>query len=77
MHRYARSSKVLFTEVLLVIVGKILMSKFLVDFELDQDRETVFVSFLVDVHELAINRKLLWTHQANTEKKNFLSPQLL
>ena len=35
---------------------------FLVDFELYQDRETAFVSYLLDLHEMAINRKFLWKH---------------
>ena len=40
----------------------ILMSMFLVDFELDQDRETSFVSYLLDFQEMAIKRKFLWKH---------------
>ena len=49
----------LFTELLLVIDRKILTLVFLADFELHQDRETAFVSFFVDVHEMAMNRQVL------------------
>ena len=49
----------LFTELLLVIDRKILTLVFLADFELRQDRETAFVSSFVDVHEMAMNRKVL------------------
>ena len=40
----------------------IVMSIFPVDFELDQDRETSFVSYLLDFQEMAIKRKFLWKH---------------
>ena len=49
----------LFTELLLVIDRKILTLVFLADFELRQDREIAFVSFFVDVHEMAMNRQVL------------------
>ena len=38
------------------------MSTFLVDFELDQERETAFVSYLLVFYEIAINRQFLWKH---------------
>ena len=40
----------------------IVMSIFPVDFELDQDREAAFVSYLLVFHEMAIYRKFLWNH---------------
>ena len=51
------------------------MSIFLVDCELDQDRETAFVSYLLVPHEIVINRKCLWKHKA-AQKKRTLQSQL-